>query len=164
MKRILVFIIALGVILLACQKSQVKEDVEEKIVCESNKREIDKRVEILRDYFSKYNCPLLDNVEVFIEVADENGIDWRLLPAISMQESTCGKFQRFNNPFGYGYYRFDNFDDSIRFVGSAVAGNDPNERAYNSANRDSERILWIYNGGVNPEYPAEVMRIMDEIE
>lgn len=122
------------------------------------------KVEAVRGYYEQNGCPLKEYAETFIEVAEKNGLDWRLLPAIAMQESSCGKYQKDFNPFGYGYRSFDSFTDAIVFVGSAIAGNDPRESAFHNTDGDTTAILWRYNGTVNPNYPAKVMWIMGEIE
>ena len=61
------------------------------------------RKEALSKFFEKYNSPLKENVDTFIEEADKFGIDYRIIPSISCMESTCGKFLIKNsyNPFGW---------------------------------------------------------------
>lgn len=52
----------------------------------------DTRVTILRAYLDKKNSPLASHAEDFIEAADANGMDWKLVPAISGVESSFGRF------------------------------------------------------------------------
>ncbi len=85
------------------------------------------REAVLREFLEKYNSPLLNNVDTFIAVADKYGIDYRLLPAISCMESTCGKRMPYNsnNAWGWGVYgnnviRFANFDEGIETVGKGL--------------------------------------------
>ena len=139
-------------IVLAKNEEPSDEDTEHK-----------QREEKLSAYFEKNHCPLLEYTTLFIYTAEIHGIDWRLLPAISMQESSCGKHQRGFNPFGFGYYRFGSFIDAITYVGTAISGGSPKEKAYHRANKDTDKILWLYNGTVNPSYPAKVKMIMEEI-
>jgi len=123
--------------------------------------EVDDRVLAVEEFYEKYSCPLKDHAETFVEVADENGLDFRLLVAIGFIESTGGKFQRGNNPFGFLYREFENFDEAIRYVGQAIAGKSKH-RAWREG-MTSEEILWVYNGTVNPNYPAKVLGIMEQI-
>jgi hypothetical protein len=82
------------------------------------------RVEILTKFFTKYNAPLTLHAETFVRVADLHGLDYRLMPAISCVESTCGKFllQGSHNPFGWGggYIYFKSFDEGITRVGKGL--------------------------------------------
>ena len=125
-------------------------------------KEQKENVQKLTAYFQKYNCPLLPYAEDFIYEADVWGIDWKLLPAISMQESSCGKRYLHNNPFGFGYYKFADIPSAISYVAQAISGNNPNEKAYHLKS-GNKGILFIYNGRVNPQYPEKVIDIMLEI-
>lgn len=85
------------------------------------------RKEALTKFFKRYNSPLIDNVDKFIEVADIYGIDYRLIPSISCMESTCGKvlIKDSYNPFGWGIYGtnviyFKNYDEAIKVVGEGL--------------------------------------------
>ena len=85
------------------------------------------RKEALTKFFERYNSPLVDNVDKFIEVADTYGIDYRLIPSISCMESTCGKvlIKDSYNPFGWGIYGtnviyFKNYDEAIKVVGEGL--------------------------------------------
>src|SRR5690349_3846017 len=62
----------------------------------------DPRLSALRNFFQKGNCPAWKYAHVFLEAADDYGLDWRLLPSISFVESTGGKAARNNNLFGWG--------------------------------------------------------------
>ncbi len=52
----------------------------------------DQRAETLQRFFTTYNSPLGQHAKFFVEVADKYGLDYRLLPAIAMQESSGGRF------------------------------------------------------------------------
>lgn len=91
----------------------------------------DKRVEALEDFFTHYQSPLAESAATFVEVADQYGMDWTLLPAIASQESGFGKKTpscASYNPFGWtsttspcGFWRFESFDDSIRTVAQRIS-------------------------------------------
>lgn len=63
-------------------------------------RQLDERAKILQAYFIKYNSPLQYHAQDFIDAADANQMDWKLVPSIAGVESTFGKFI----PGGHGAY------------------------------------------------------------
>lgn len=87
----------------------------------------DARAKIIENFFQQYKSPMADSANTFIQVADKHNLDWRLLPAIAMQESNGGKrvIKDSYNPFGYGIYgklviRFSSWDEAIERVGRAL--------------------------------------------
>lgn len=87
----------------------------------------DGRAKVIENFFKAYKAPLADSSNDFIKIADRYNLDWRVLPAISMQESNGGKKVINNsfNPFGYGIYggkviRFTSWEDAIERVGKAL--------------------------------------------
>lgn len=83
----------------------------------------DRRAKILRNFFQLYNSPLADNAETFVREADQNNIDWKLLPAISGVESTFGLAvpTHCNNAWGYNIYGditrcFPTYDGAITTI------------------------------------------------
>lgn len=87
----------------------------------------DARAKIIEDFFKGYGAPLAEFADTFVTVADKYGLDYRLLPAISMQESNGGKriIPSSKNPFGYGIYgdnvlKFATFEDAIERVGRGL--------------------------------------------
>lgn len=129
----------------------------------------DNRAEKIDQYFKERDMPLAGYGEQMVLVADKNDIDWRLIPAIAVRESTGGKFackRATFNPFGWGSCRigFKSYDHAIEMLGQHLGGNHPNTKRY-YAEKDVEDILKTYNPpSVVPEYAYQVMRIMDAIE
>lgn len=87
----------------------------------------DARAKIIEDFFDGYKSVLAGYANEFIEVADKYQLDWRLLPAIAMQESNGGKkvIASSHNPFGYGIYgtavrKFTSWEEAIQRVGQAL--------------------------------------------
>jgi hypothetical protein len=114
----------------------------------------DPRILSLRKFFQKNNSPAQHLSEVFIREADNNGLDWRLLPGLALVESGGGKHcQRFNL-FGWmnGKASFESFTDGIR----QVAWHLSNSRYYR--NKSVSRILLTYNK--DPMYRTRVMYVM----
>ena len=95
---------------------------------------LDPRAVVLRDYFEKYNSPLQDYSQDFVEAADAYGVDWKLVPAISGVESTFGKATPGNyyypsyNGWGWGVYGtqaiyFKSWKDGIYTVTAGIGQN-----------------------------------------
>ena len=124
----------------------------------------DNRAARINAYFSMHSTPLAGHGTAFVRAADKCDMDWRLLPAIAMQESTGGKFMKNNNPFGWGSAEipFSNFDEAIAMVGKNICGDNPNTAQWYATTSTQEK-LYYYNGTVAPSYPAEVMWIMEQI-
>lgn len=117
-------------------------------------------------YFKKHDAPLEGYGMKFVIEAEKNGIDWRLLPAIAMRESTGGKqaCKRVpNSVFGWGSCKisFESIDKSIEIVSKNLGGNNPNTD-HHYADKTTEQILRKYNSYIK-NYPAQVIRIMEDI-
>lgn len=120
-------------------------------------------------YFRDRNMPLEGYGMKMVQVAEENNIDWRLLPAISVIETTGGKNickskEGANNPFGYGSCKiaFDNINESIEIVGKNLGGNNP-RTAYFYKGKDLDGVLKSYNS-VIPTYNKKIRSVMERIE
>src|SRR6185437_6402242 len=117
----------------------------------------DPRAVRLRHFFAKLHCPVLNLSEDFIHAADDNHLDWRLLPSISVIESGGGKAYRNNNLFGWdqGDQSFPSLRAGLNLVAYKL-GRSPLYR-----NRDVMGKLRIYNP--NASYPGKVMDVMNRI-
>ncbi len=119
-------------------------------------------------YFHDRNMPLEGFGEKMAQVAYDNDIDWRLIPAIAVRESTGGKYacKSVTNSFlGFGSCKinFKSADSAIEIVGRNLGGNNP-RTAQHYANKSTKGILEAYNPpSVVPTYAKEVMTIMDKI-
>lgn len=84
--------------------------------------EVDPRIDKIRHFFLRNNSPGGKYAELFIQVADTNNIDWRLLPTFAFIETGGGRTHRNNNIFGWdsGKKRFKTIEDGIRYVGRAL--------------------------------------------
>ncbi len=125
----------------------------------------DTRAERIDAYFAARNMPLEGYGEEFVAAADKYDLDWRLLPAIGVRESSGGKRLMNNNPFGWGSARiyFEDFSEGIEIVSWNLAGENPNTAKYYK-DADIETILYYYNGSVEPPYIGEVIHIMEMFE
>ncbi len=127
----------------------------------------DNRAEYIDNYFAKHNLPLTGYGKVFVKVADKYDLDYRLLPAIAMRESTGGKFACYNdkdNVFGWHSCKttFDSQEAAIDKVGAHLAGEIKSTKGY-YGNKTVWKKLRTYNSVIAP-YPDQVIAIMNKIE
>ena len=83
----------------------------------------DAKVELVRLFFTKYDSPLEPFSQDIVDAANSYDIDFRLLPAIAMQESNLCKKAPIGsyNCWGFGIYgkkvtRFENYKEAIYTV------------------------------------------------
>jgi hypothetical protein len=121
------------------------------------RRQTDARLERLKAFFGKFNCPAKDYSSDFIVAAERYDLDWRLLPSISYLESTGGKTARNNNLFGWNCGRsgFSSASAGIHEVGRRLA----RSSRYRSKNLD--QLLATYNPV--GDYAQKVKCIMQRI-
>lgn len=114
----------------------------------------DPRILSLRRFFQRHNSPAQSLSDVFVREADQNGLDWRLLPGLAMIESGGGKHCMRFNLFGWknGMASFESFADGIRQVAWQLS----NSRFYRYKSID--RVLLTYNK--DPLYRKRVMSTM----
>lgn len=121
------------------------------------------RAEAINSLFKKRSAPLEGKGMTFVLVAEKYGLDWRLLPAISIRESSGGKEACGYNAFGWGSCklssRFSSYDEAINAIGYNLGGANPNTSKYYAGKTTSEK-LYAYNGSVEPPYIGEVLAIM----
>ncbi len=87
----------------------------------------DGRVANLKAFFRKYNSPLYPYAEKIVEVSDKYHFDYRLIPAIAMQESNLCKYvpEDSYNCWGWGIYgdqilKFKSYEEAIETVGKGL--------------------------------------------
>jgi hypothetical protein len=115
-------------------------------------------------YFKDRSMPLYGEGMDFVLAAEKYGLDYRLLPAIAVRESSGGKNACYNNPFGWGSckIKFSNYDEAIEALGKNLGGANKKTASYYAQKSTLEK-LYYYNGTVVPSYPGEVVKIMDKI-
>ena len=79
---------------------------------------VDARFAKLEMFFDRYQCPQPNYAFSYLRAADEYNLDYRLLPAISVRESTCGVHDRWNNRWGWdsAWARFSSVPRGIEFI------------------------------------------------
>ncbi len=122
------------------------------------------RADKIDAYFAKRGMPLEGYGAKMVAEAKKNNLDWRLLPAIAIKESTGGKFACVKNPFGWGSckIKFDNWNEAIEVVARNLGGNNPNTARYYK-NKTTTEKLSRYNS-VIPSYNKEILEFMGLIE
>lgn len=118
----------------------------------------DPRANGLERFFRLYGCPAPHHVAEYLRAADSYGLDYRLLPAISVRETTCGVQAWENNRWGYHPHeqRFPSVEVGIDFVSRVLMEGD----FYKG--KTLEQKLLMYNHRV--AYTDEVKAIMRQIE
>ena len=126
------------------------------------------KAEAIDAYFRERKMPLEGTGAKMVEEAARNELDWRLLPAIAVRESTGGKFECkkvSNNAFGWGSCKigFESNEKAIEVVAKNLGGNNPNT-ARHYEDKTTEEILKAYNPpSIVLKYADQVISIMDEI-
>lgn len=117
----------------------------------------DPRLARLQQFFAVRGCPLWEAAADFVATADRYALDWRLLPSISMIESSGGKDYRNNNVFGWASAEagFSSVSEGIHYVAAQLAFGD----RYKNKTLDGK--LRTYNP--NPAYPGKVKAVMQTL-
>jgi hypothetical protein len=133
---------------------------------DNKQNELKEKAQKIDAYFSDKNLPLAGHGMKLVLEAEKNGLDFALLPAIAMRESTGYKFACGNNGFGWGSCRikFDSIDEAIETVARNLGGNNPKTARY-YANKDIDGILKTYNPpSIVAKYSEQVQSIMKNIK
>lgn len=143
-------------------EEKAEEDLARGIVDGLTRKE---RADRIDAYFEQWDLPLAGHGMTFVTEADKYpSVDWKLVAAIGMRESTGCKFAfAKNNCFGWGRkVTFATIDQAIVDITRHLAGE--NEKtAHHYAGKDTKGILAKYNS-VIPDYTKEIFAIMSDIE
>ena len=144
-------VIFAGVLGIATASGQPEQDVSK------DRKKFDFREAVLRKFFKNNHCPIEDFAGTFLAEADLNGLDWRLLPSISLVESGGGRTAKGNNLFGWanGKQTFNNMSEAIHLVASALS----HGRSY--VGKDLRGKLAAFNHAI--DYQLMVLNIMQQI-
>ena len=117
----------------------------------------DPRTMRLQRFLSRLHCPVVYLADDFVHAADDNHLDWRLLPSISVVESGGGKAYRNNNIFGWnnGQQAFPTLRAGLNQVAFKL-GKSPLYQ-----NKDSVGKLRLYNP--DESYADTVVSVMNQI-
>jgi len=121
---------------------------------EQPEKKDDPRTARLKEFFCALRCPVRELAEDFVQAADDNHLDWRLLPSISIIESGGGKAFKNNNLFGWdnGAAPFITVRTGIHEVAFQLG------KSNRYRNQDVSGKLHFYNP--DPEYAGKVVGVM----
>jgi len=125
----------------------------------------DARVEVVRNYLKRYNSPLVSQADYLVEMADKYELDFRLVTAISQQESNlCKKIPpNTYNCWGWGIHSagtlgFESYEHGIETVSAGL------RREYlNKGFETVEEIMSKYTPLSNGSWAAGVTAFMAEM-
>lgn len=90
----------------------------------------DARIDIIKNFLSKYNSPLSEHSEFIVKTSDKYSLDYRLITAIAMKESGLCKIipEESYNCWGWGIHSkgtlmFDSYDEGIETVSKGLKEN-----------------------------------------
>jgi len=118
----------------------------------------DPRWILVKQFFLDNGAPAHIYVDDFLIAADRNGLDWRLLPSLSIVESGGGREARNNNMFGWDNCRvhFSTLKDGIYRVASMLKNSSPYKKK-----TSIDQILWTYNPRI--AYTIKVRALMAQL-
>jgi hypothetical protein len=126
----------------------------------------DARIATLQQFLKKYNSALENYAEDIVAAADKYGLDFRLIPAIGMQESNlCKKAPKdSHNCWGFGIYggkvtKFDSYPEAIDKVSKTLA------MEYKGNGLDTtEEIMARYTPSNKGDWAKSVNYFMKQLE
>lgn len=133
-------------------------------------KEREKKAAKIDTYFSNNKMPLAGYGMKMVIEAEKNDLDWRLIPAMAVRESSggihaCKKYPE--NAWGWNSCKGGlggNIDTAIGLLAQHLSGNHPRTAHYYDG-KDVKAILQTYNPvNVVAEYAPQVMAIMNKID
>lgn len=126
-------------------------------------KKLDPQAQILSDYLAKFDSPLENNAQDFIDAARQFNLDWKMLPAIAGVESTFGKrIPGGFNAWGWGVYGnqaifFNSWKEGIFIIAKGLR-----ENYLNKGLSDPYSINRIY--AASPYWGGKVTYFMEDLE
>ncbi len=146
-----------------------KVEVTDSVITTQEKADFKKKADAIDTFLTSRGSVLAGYGAKFVEEAEKNNIDWRLLVSIAGRETTFGRNmcknpKAPNNPFGWGSCKigFKSIDESIEKVSASLGGNSEGT-AHHYSGKTTLQILRKYNSVIK-NYPYEVERIMKMID
>jgi len=126
----------------------------------------DAKLELVRLFFTKYNSPLEPFSQDIIDAANLYDIDFRLLPAIAMQESNLCKKAPVDsyNCWGFGIYgkkvtRFESYKEAIYAVTKTLS-----KQYKNRGLETPEEIMTKYTPSNKGDWAYSVSLFMNRLK
>ena len=128
--------------------------------------EEDSKTEIVRQFLARYSSPLEPYAPDVVAASNRYGLDFRLLPAIAMQESIACKriIPESHNCWGFGIHgskvtKFSNFPEAIETVSKALG-----TRYRNNGLVTPREIASMYNPSNTNNWVENVTHFMDQLK
>jgi len=125
----------------------------------------DAKVEMVRQFFAKYNSPLEPYAKDVVDAANGYNLDFSLIPAIAMQESNLCKKAPVDsyNCWGFGMYgkkitRFENYKEAIYAVAKTLS------QYKNKGLETPEEIMKKYTPSNNGSWAYSVSFFMNRLK
>ena len=125
----------------------------------------DARAQIVKNYLTYYDSPMAYLADYIVQVADANGIDFRLTTAIAQQESNLCKVipEGSYNCWGWGIHSrgtlgFSSYEEGIRVVSEGVK-----QEYIDKGYETPEEIMGKYTPLSNGSWAEGVGHFMDEM-
>jgi hypothetical protein len=137
-----------------------------KLVKEITDGNVDNHIERLKKYLTAQNSPMAGAAERFVKEADRLGLDWRLVAAISGNESYFGWYIPDNsfNGWGWGVWtgtsygeNFQNWEEGITAVSEGLK-TDYVDQGLTTVEQIGQKYA------ADPEWSWKVNHFMEEIE
>ncbi len=126
----------------------------------------DARVAVVADFFNKYNSDLAPFAQNVVSSADKYGLDYRLIPAIAMQESNlCKKAPKNSyNCWGFGIYgknvtKFQSYPEAIDTVTKTLA-----TQYKQNGLETPQQIMAKYTPSNNGDWADSVNHFMNQLQ
>lgn len=126
----------------------------------------DARVELIHQFLTRYQSPLIPYASSIVTTADKYGLDFRLVPAIAMQESNLCKKAPIdsNNCWGFGIYGgkikyFTTLEEGITTVTKALA-----TKYREKGLTTPDEIMKMYTPSSNGSWANGVNYFLEEIQ
>lgn len=126
----------------------------------------DARVAYLKSFLRKYDSELYDHAEAIVASADKHSIDYRLVPAIAMQESNLCRVipNGSHNCWGWGIYgdrvtRFASYPEAIETVSAGLK-----KYYYDQGLTTPDQIMQKYTPSSNGSWARGVNFFFQRIE
>lgn len=137
-------------------------EIEEKILYESisaQDSEYIREVNNIKTYLEGRNSPLSVYAEEFVKAAQTYGIDYRIVPSISIIESSGGihTFKRYN-AWGWGKMNFSSWEEGIWTVSEGIG------KYYANGLNTPQKIAPSYCPPSASHWASKVSFVMSEIE
>jgi hypothetical protein len=127
----------------------------------------DARVEMVRQFLARYHSPLEEHAALIVNMAEKYDLDYRLIPAIAMQESNlCKKIPAgSHNCWGFGIYgdkitRFTDYPEAIETVSRTLGDKYKEDHGLVTA----EEIMSMYTPHSNGSWASGVNYFIDSMQ